>query len=302
MQIRVLGAAAGGGFPQWNCYCSVCNAAREGTRAQPRTQSSIALRGGVGPWFVVNASPDIARQLSQLDGQRAAAAPRRVRAEPIGGVLLTDAEIDHTAGLLLLREASAPMRVWGAEEVGMALRDAYPLLSMLAHYGGVEWRTLGLGEPCELEGSSLVVERFDVGGDSPRYLAGSGIAMGASGLTVRDRATGAAATYAPGLARLDEEVITRLAQSDAVLIDGTFWSDDELVRLGVAERSAMEMGHVPLSGPSGTLAALRRLGRPRKVLVHINNTNPILLEGSPEREAVLRAGVEIAYDGLELEL
>jgi pyrroloquinoline quinone biosynthesis protein B len=299
--------------------------------AQPRTQSSIAVRGREGPWFLVNASPDLGRQVAALAtarggaeagarearpgrpasaarGRPAAAAigakqaAGRTRIEPIAGVLLTDAEIDHTAGLLLLRESSAPVRVYGAPEVEMALRGAYPVLSVLECYCGVEWQTLSVGKVHELEGSSLTVERFDVGGDSPRYLAGSGIEMGASGLMLRDRASGAVATYAPGLARLDEEVITRLADSDAVLIDGTFWSDDELVRLGVSERTAREMGHVPLSGPGGTLAALAPLARPRKVLLHINNTNPILLENSPEREAVLQAGVEIASDGLELRL
>ena len=126
--------------------------------------------------------------------------------------------------------------------------------------------------------------------------------LGASGLVFRDGSGGGVVTYAPGLARLDEDVLARFAASDLVLVDGTFWRDDELALLGISARTAGDMGHVPLSGPGGTLEALARLERPRKALVHINNTNPILLEDSPERAAVVRAGVEVAYDGLEVEL
>jgi pyrroloquinoline quinone biosynthesis protein B len=153
-----------------------------------------------------------------------------------------------------------------------------------------------------LEGSSLTVEPFEAGGDAPRYMDGSDVDLEASGFVFRDAESSGVVTYAPGLARLDDGVLGRLAASDVVLVDGTFWRDDELARLGISERSARDMGHVPLSGPGGSLEALAGLERPRKVLVHINNTNPILLEDSPEREAVEGAGVEVAYDGLEIEL
>ena len=261
-------------------------------------QSSLAIRGGEGPWFLVNASPDARQQLETLalphdDG---------VRAAPIAGVLLTDAEIDHTAGLLLLRESGTPVRVFGSAGVEGALRRGYPVLEMLERYCGAEWQTLEPGRAMPLEGSSLAVEAFAVGGDAPRYLNGSDIDLEASGFVFRDRASGGVVTYVPGLARMDDEVLARLAASDLVLVDGTFWRDDELARLGISARSAREMGHVPLSGPGGTLEALAGLQRPRKALVHINNTNPVLLEDSPEREAVLRAGVEVAYDGLEVQL
>ncbi len=267
-------------------------------RAKPRTQSSLAIRGNDGPWFLVNASPDARQQLEAitdpaLDG---------VRSPPIAGVLLTDAEIDHTAGLLLLRESSTPVRVYGEAGVERALREGYPVLPMLEHYCGLWWQTLEPGQAWPLEGSSLAVEPFDVGGDAPRYLDGSGVELSASGFVFRDRASGGVVTYVPGLARLDDEVLTRFAASDLVLVDGTFWRDDELALLGISTRSARDMGHLPLSGPGGTLEALARLERPRKALVHINNTNPILLEDSPEREAVVRVGVEVAYDGLEVEL
>lgn len=224
-----------------------------------------------------------------------------MRAPPIAGVLLTDAEIDHTAGLLLLRESATPVRVFGAEGVERALRDGYPVLPILERYCGAEWQTLEPERARPLEGSSLTVEPFGVGGDAPRYLSGD-VGLEASGFVLREGVGGGVVTYVPGLARLDDAVLTRLATSDLVLVDGTFWRDDELARLGISGRSAQEMGHVPLSGRGGTLAAIAGLERPRKVLVHINNTNPILLEDSAEREAVLRAGVEVAYDGLEVEL
>ena len=295
MRVHVLGSAAGGGSPQWNCHCEVCEAARTGVRARPRTQSSLAIRGGQGPWFLVNASPDLRQQLETLD-QRGVDG---VRAQPIAGVLLTDAEIDHTAGLLLLRESATPLRVYGDAGVERALTDGYPVLPMLQRYCGAEWQPLEPGRTLPLDGSSLEVESFAAGGDAPRYLDGE---LEAAGFVFRDRATGGVATYVPGLARLDDSVVARFAASDLVLVDGTFWRHDELARLGISDRTAADMGHVPLSGPGGTLEVLAGLERPRTVLIHINNTNPILLEDSPEREEVVRAGVEVAYDGLEVEL
>ena len=297
MRVRVLGSAAGGGFPQWNCHCGTCEAARAGERARPRTQSSLAIRGEDGPWFLVNASPDLRQQLETLGRERVDG----LRAPPIAGVLLTDAEIDHTAGLLLLRESGTPVRVIGAAGVERALTAGYPVLPMLERYCGAEWQTLEPGRPQPLDGSSLVVEPFQTGGDAPRYL-GSDVELEASGFVFRDRATSGVVTYVPGLARLDDGVIARFAASDLVLVDGTFWHDDDLPRLGISDRTARDMGHTPLAGPGGTLEVLAGLERPRKVLIHINNTNPILLEDSAERAEVVRAGVEVAYDGLEAEL
>jgi pyrroloquinoline quinone biosynthesis protein B len=298
VRARILGSAAGGGFPQWNCRCSRCEAARAGASARPRTQSSLAIRSADGPWFLANASPDLRQQLGELPTDPAAG----VRAGPMAGILLTDAEIDHTAGLLLMRESSAALQVYGSDAVRRALADGYPVLAILAEYCGVEWHTLEPERSVAIDGSALAVEAFGAGGDAPRYLSGTGADMEASGLVFSDRSTGGVLTYVPGLARLDDNVLDRLEASDAVLVDGTFWTDDELVELGISDRTARQMGHVPLSGAGGTLEALAALKRPRKILVHLNNTNPVLLEHSPEREAVLRAGVEVAYDGLELEL
>jgi pyrroloquinoline quinone biosynthesis protein B len=292
VRVRVLGSAAGGGFPQWNCHCEVCEAARAGERARPRTQSSLAIRGDDGPWFLVNASPDLREQLALLD------APAGVRATPIAGVLLTDAEIDHTAGLLLMRESGTPLPIYAETGIKRALSDGFPVLAVLERYSGTEWHTLERGRPQPLAGSSLAVEPFAAGGDAPRYFDGE---LEASGLVFTDGDR--TLTYVPGLARLDEQVIARLAASDVVLVDGTFWHDDDLARRGIAaDRTARDMGHVPLAGPGGTLEVLAQLERPRKLLVHINNTNPVLLEDSPEREQVVRAGVEVAYDGLEVQL
>jgi len=282
VRVRVLGSAAGGGFPQWNCHCDTCEAARDGVRARPRTQSSLAVRGDEGPWFLVNASPDARQQLETLTLPRTDG----VRAPPVAGVLLTDAEIDHTAGLLLLRESGAPIRVYGEAAVEQALKDT--VLRMLDRFCGVEWETLQRGRATPLHGSTLTVEPFDAGEE------------GASGLVFRDGARVLA--YAPALARLDDAVLTTFAASDLMLVDGTFWREDELAVLGISTRTAHDMGHVPLSGAGGSLDALAGLRGPRKALVHINNTNPILLEDSPEREAVVRAGIEVAYDGLEVEL
>ena len=276
----------------------MCEAARSGVRARPRTQSSLAIRGRDGPWFLVNASPDARQQLEQLSPE----VLDGVRAAPIAGVLLTDAEIDHTAGLLLLRESASPVRIFGDEGVEKALRHGYPVLPVLEHYCGAEWHTLKPDQPTALPESSLVVEPFRVGGDAPRYLGGSDVELEASGFQFRDRAGDGVVCYVPGLARLDDDVLSRLATSDLVLVDGTFWREDELAQLGISERSARDMGHVALSAPGGTLEALAGLARPRKALVHINNTTPIRLEDSPERDAVVSAGVEVAYDGLEIEL
>jgi pyrroloquinoline quinone biosynthesis protein B len=298
MRVRILGSAAGGGLPQWNCQCRVCEAAREsGSGALPRTQSSVAVRGTRGPWFLLNASPDVRQQLADFPASRSSG----LRATSVGGVLLTDAEIDHTAGLLLLRESSVPLRVWSTEEVRAALSDGYPLLRMLERYCGVDWSRIEPERPVALDGSSLEVEAFATGGDAPLYIGDAVDGPGSIGLTIRDRDRGVSIAYVPALDALVDEVVARLEASDCVLVDGTFWTSDELVALGIAQRDAAAMGHAPLGGPEGSLARLSEV-RSRIILVHVNNTNPILLEDSPERALVEASGVEVSYDGLEFEL
>lgn len=290
MEIVILGAAAGGGLPQWNCACPVCAAARDG-RAKPRMQSSIAVRAEGGPWYLVNASPDVRQQVELL---RDPAAARR--ASPVAGVLLTDAEIDHTAGLIVLREGAEPLRIHASAAVRNALTTGFALLPVLAAYCGVEWSPLEPGTTVTLDGD-LTVEAFAVPGDPPRYIGGEPFGVG---LTFR--ADGAAVTYVPAVMELDATLQARLRESDWALVDGTCWTDDELVRLGISKTTARMMGHAPISGPGGTLETLVHLDGPRFAFVHLNNTNPVLIEGSPERAAVDQAGIVVAYDGMRIQL
>jgi pyrroloquinoline quinone biosynthesis protein B len=295
--VRILGSAAGGGSPQWNCNCRVCSAVRDADgRAEARTQSSIAVRANDGPWYLVNASPDLRQQLAELPADRG----RDLRVTPIAGIVLTDGEIDHTAGLLLLRESSVPLEVYSSEAVRHALTEHYPIFTMLERYCGMRWTRLDSGDRVEL-GGTLELETFPTGGDPPLYMNGDGAGMTAMGLTIRDRDTGGVLTYAPALEALDDEIADRFEASDVVFVDGTFWTADELVSLGLAERDALAMGHMPLSGPDGSLATLQTLPA-RTVLVHVNNTNPILLDGSEERAIVAGTGIQVAHDGMEITL
>lgn len=255
------------------------------------------MRAADGPWLLVNASPDVRVQLEALwEGMH----DNGVRPSPVAAVLLTDAEIDHTSGLVVLRESGEPLRVFGTDPVRRALTDGYPILRVLEKYAGIEWHDFVPGERLQLPGG-LEVEPFAVAGDAPLYLGGRGEA-GVVGLSFRERANGGIVTYAPAVGEIDDALLERFAASDCVFVDGTFWSNDELPALGISTRTALDMGHVPLGGPEGSLVDLATLGRPRMILVHVNNTNPILLEGSAERRAVEAAGLEVAEDGLEVEV
>ena len=255
-------------------------------------QSSIAVRGDGGPWYLVNASPDVRQQLELLRDDSDA-----LRRSPIAGVLLTDAEIDHTAGLIVMREGPEPLVVYASSRVQEALTDGFGVLPVLEAYCGVDWRPLEPGESVDLDGG-LSVEAFAVPGDPPRYVGG-GEPFGV-GLTFRSPS--ASATYVPAVMELTADLRRHLETADWVLVDGTFWSDDELPRLGISGTTARAMGHAPIGGPGGTLETLAALGRPRVVLVHVNNTNPILLDDSPERRTVEAAGLTIAYDGMQIAL
>ena len=295
MKVRILGAAAGGGSPQWNCNCTVCREVRTGNGdGVARTQSSIAVRGENGPWLLVNASPDLRQQLQRFPIDFG----NELRRTPFAGVLLTDAEIDHTAGLLLMRESDVPLQIYSTEPVREALTSYYPVLRMLERYCGLRWNRIEPGKPLAV-GGSLTVEAFPTGGDPPLYVGDGVPDLQSVGLTFTDGDTGGVLTYAPALEGLREDIASRLASSECVLVDGTFWERDELVALGLATRDALAMGHMPLSGPGGSLDRFQRLPG-RVVLVHVNNTNPILLEHSPERAAVAMSGVEVGVDGMEV--
>jgi pyrroloquinoline quinone biosynthesis protein B len=273
----------------------------------PRLQSSIAVRSARGPWFLVNASPDVQKQVDTLRGTAGNGRRGELRWSPVAGVLLTDAEIDHALGLAVLRESPVPLTLFSTRTVQKALREGFPLLNALDGYCGVDWRELIPGREVLLGPESagpLVAMPFALPGDPPLYMKGRGADWDGFqiGFTFHDPDTGGVVTYAPGLAELTDAVVERLADSDAVLVDGTFARNDEMTALGLSGRSAIDMGHLPLLGEGGSLERLSSLPSGRKILVHVNNTNPILHEGSIERSAVERAGVEVAWDGLTLEL
>jgi pyrroloquinoline quinone biosynthesis protein B len=301
MWVRVLGSAAGGGFPQWNCACPPCRAVRDGSRpARPRTQSSIAVSADRRRWFLLNASPDVHAQIEACPALHPAGGPDGSRGVPLQAVLLTDAELDHTLGLLLLREGSG-LVVHATEATRDTLYDGTALLRTLEAYCPVEWRPVVPGVDVPLA-DGLSYRAFDVPTTKrPRF--GSGSREGrVVGYRLTDGRSGRAVVHLPVVQELTPAVCAELEDCSCLLVDGTCWSDDELLRLGLARRTAREMGHLPISGPGGSLERLAALGVPRTVYTHVNNTNPILLEDAPERRVLEQHGMEVAVDGLELEV
>ncbi|MBT0773461.1 pyrroloquinoline quinone biosynthesis protein PqqB [Kineosporia sp. J2-2] len=289
MRVRILGAAAGGGSPQWNCGCAVCRAVRSGA-APARTQSSVAVSPDGREWFLFNASPDV---LGQIAGLPAVTGGRRT---PFGAVLLTDAELDHTLGLVLLREAPG-LRLFATPAAHKTLTDGSGLLPLLERYCPVSWTPVvpeaefALGENLSCRAFDVPTTKRDRFGLDPR----------APGRVVGYRITsgGAGVVYLPGVQALTPAVLERIRGCDCLLIDGTCWSDDELPRLGLGRKTSREMGHLPVSEG---LALVAGLDVPRIVYLHLNNTNPMLLHDSPERGIVTDHGAEVAFDGLELEV
>jgi pyrroloquinoline quinone biosynthesis protein B len=316
MHVRLLGTAAGGGFPQWNCSCLNCEGVRRGTiRARPRTQSSAAISADGRRWFLLNASPDIRAQIESFAPLQPHGA---VRGTPIQGILLTNADLDHTLGLLMLREGGR-LIVHATSSVQRALDDGLHLTEVLARYGGVDWRRppVDLAPLLCADGtlSGLSYTAFPVPGKLPRYREGrSSSSAGdvgrisnpsyqdAVGYQFVNESTGRRLVYVPGLASLGRDVLTRLQDADALLLDGTFWSDDEMRIVGAGTASARDMGHLPVGSEDGSLSAVASLPAARIIYVHINNTNPMLREDSPERHAVERAGAQVGWDGLEFTL
>jgi len=304
MKLRVLGSAAGGGFPQWNCNCRQCAGVRRGRPGlAARTQSSVAV-GGPDDWLLVNASPDLLQQIQAAPGLQPA---RSLRDSGIAAVLLCDGQIDHTTGLLMLRERGTRLPLWCTDPVFEDLTQGNPLLRVLDHFCGTQrHRVVPDGSPFEIPGvAGLRVRAIALSSKpapfSPRRAAP---AVGDNvGLAFENAATGRRIFYAPGLAAIDEALWREMNRCDAVLVDGTFWVDDEMIRLGLSSKTARDIGHLAQSGPGGMLEHLARLpGSTRKLLIHINNTNPILDEASPERAACRAAGVEVCTDGMEVEL
>jgi pyrroloquinoline quinone biosynthesis protein B len=300
MKILVLGSAAGGGFPQWNCNCRNCDGVRNGhVRATPRTQSSIAVSADGQDWVLFNASPDI---LAQIRANPCLQPGRGLRDTGIAGVVLIDAQIDHTTGLFMLREGK-PLDVWCTDQVNEDLTMGNPVFKVLSHFCTVRRQALQVIPPRPFTVPRVAGLRFTpvpLASKAPPYSPhrhdphpGDNI-----GVLIEDTASGQKTFYAPGFGAMEDHLEPYLADSDCVLLDGTFWTDDEMIRLGISTQTARAIGHLPQSGPDGMIALLANYTKPRKILIHINNTNPILDEDSPERAELTRAGIELAHDGM----
>ncbi|MGW5122818.1 pyrroloquinoline quinone biosynthesis protein PqqB [Streptomyces sp. NPDC004069] len=295
MLLRVLGSAAGGGSPQWNCGCPICAAVRSGA-GPARTQSSVAVSADGRRWFLINASPDVRTQFEAFPGLH----PHEDRTTPLEAVLLTDAELDHTLGLLLLREARA-LRLYATPAVRETLCAGSGILRTLERYCPVEWRAVTPRAGLALA-DGLSCRAFDVP-TSKRDRFGAGVDQGrVVGYRLTDERSGGTLVYLPGVQSLTPQLRGEIERCACLLIDGTCWRDDELVRLGLAAKTSREMGHLPIDGPDGSLAQLPSLGVGRTVFVHVNNTNPVLLEDTPERRTVEESGMEVAVDGLEVQV
>ncbi|MFC8637465.1 pyrroloquinoline quinone biosynthesis protein PqqB [Heyndrickxia sporothermodurans] len=310
MRIRVLGTAAGGGFPQWNCACPNCRDVREGdTALTPLLQSSLAISANEKDWYLINAGPDVTKQIESFEPLHAGP---EIRETPLAGVILTDAQLDHTIGLLSLREGSR-LTIYGTEAVKKSLHSAFPVFPMLKNYCSWEWQTLypefmqKIGVFDEEEQLTLIVETVPVSRKPPLYIRlnkedDSLVDVWEVGLVFHNKGTGKRFAYFPTLENISPDIEAHLRKADVLMIDGTFWSEDELTRMGATNRNAKNMGHLPISGLSGTAQKLASFPAERKILVHINNSNPILRKDSRERYTLEQLGFEIAYDGMEVEV
>jgi pyrroloquinoline quinone biosynthesis protein B len=304
MRIRVLGASAGGGFPQWNCNCPNCRGVRTGSiRAAARTQSSIAVSSDSVNWVLFNASPDV---LAQIKAFPALQPGRAIRDSGIRAIVLVDAQIDHTTGLLMLREGK-PLEIWCTDMVYEDLTTGNPLFHILGHYCGVHRHRLPIEPGSEFAIDGVEHLRFTsvaLKSKAPPYSPhrehphdGDNV-----GVRITDTRSWRKLFYAPGLGEIEPHLVPLLQEADAIMVDGTFWTDDEMVRLGISNKRAREIGHLPQSGEGGMISVLEPLKAARKILIHINNTNPILNEDSAERAVLARAGIEVAFDGMEVDL
>ena len=299
MHVVILGSSAGGGLPQWNCRCPICTLARtEPHRVRPRTQSSIAISPDGTDWLLVNASPDIRQQLNQTPALH----PRKgLRHSPIRAVLLTNGDVDHVAGLLTLREGQL-FSLYATAGILDSV-NANRVFDVMAE-GVVTRSPIRLDEAFEsLPG--LRVTLFSVPGKVPLWLEDETMQIGAETETTVGamiEAGGRRLAYVPGCARVTDGLRARIGGADALLFDGTVLHDDDMIRAGVGTKTGWRMGHVPMRGEGGSVEALADVPLGRRVFVHINNTNPVLIEDSPERRDVEAAGWTVAHDGLALSL
>jgi pyrroloquinoline quinone biosynthesis protein B len=303
MRIRVLGSSAGGGFPQWNCNCANCDGLRHGRiKARARTQSSIAVTANGLDWLLVNASPDILTQIRDTPDLQPA---RAVRDSGIAAVLLMDAQIDHVTGLIMLRERGSQLPLLATPEVLSDISSGFPITGILSHYCGVATTELPSdGRTITVEGlPGIEVQTVAIASKPPPYspFRGNPRAGDNLGLVIQNPVNGARVFYAPGLGAVTPELLKLMSSCSVLLVDGTFWTEDEMITQGLSKKKAAEMGHLPQSGPGGMIEQLDKLpGSIRKILIHINNTNPMLIEDSAERAELTRHGIEVAHDCMDI--
>ena len=314
MRFKILGSAAGGGFPQWNCACLNCRGVRAGTfRGKTRTQTQVAITQDGGSWFLLGASPDLRAQIEATPElhPRAQSGGEAPRQSPIAGVVLNNADLDHVLGLLLLRELQ-PLRIHTTASVRCILREDNTMFGMLERVADqASWEDFTPGESFSLAGpagedSGLRGRAVSLGTHFPAYVSGArrdqlAPRESSMGLLI-DSASGKRLAYMPAVPEIDDALLREFESADLLFFDGTFWSDDELIRTQGSGNTARQMGHVPVSSAEGSLKKLAGLRRPRKIYLHINNTNPMLDESGPEYRQVREAGWEIAEDGWPFDL
>ncbi len=301
LKILVLGSAAGGGYPQWNCNCETCKGHREKRiNSTARTQSSIAVSSDGTNWLLVNASPDIGQQLRQCQQLQPA---RSLRDTGITAVMLMDSQIDHTTGLLSLREHHKRLPIYCTRMVHQDLTTGFPVLNMLEHYCGVDWQEIDCNQPAfSVPGiDNLEFEPLMIDSKAPPYSPhrhdphpGDNIAI-----TIRDTTSGSSVFYSPGLGGLQDSTRAAMKTADCLLVDGTTWTNDEMQTRGVGSKLASEMGHLAQSGSGGMIEELSHYTC-RKILIHINNTNPILDADSQQRRLLQEQHIEVAEDTMEI--
>jgi pyrroloquinoline quinone biosynthesis protein B len=300
VKVRLLGTAAGGGFPQWNCACALCVACRSGSPDVPaRAQDCLAISPDGEGWHLVNASPDIRAQLIAEPALTPGPGPRDT---PLRGALLTDAELDHTLGLMLLRE-SGGLPVSAPPAVLHALTDRFPIRDTVARYGDWRWQPMDVSARSSVAG--LAVSSFAVSDKRPKYARDSTVdGPWVVAYRIEDPATGGVLVYAPCLATWPAGFDEFVSGADCVLLDGTFHSAREMTGTGTSTAAQHAMGHVPIDGPDGSLARIRSIDSPgtRWMYTHLNNTNPVLDRRTPEYRQVADAGVEVPVDGTSLDL
>ena len=308
MIIKILGSAAGGGFPQWNCNCRNCASARAGKPGfMPRTQSSLAVSADEANWALLTASPDLRQQIN--DNPELGARPGQgLRDSPIKAVVLTNGDVDHIAGLINLREGQA-FSIYAADRV-LATLNANSVFNVVSHANAPRLPLL-LDEPMALTGAGvdlgLTVEAFAVPGKIALYLETEGANYGSRagdtiGLRVRATKSGKEFFYIPGCAEIDAPLAKKIRYASLLFLDGTLFTDDEMVVQGLSQKTGQRMGHISMSGPQGSIAAVKPLGIEQRIYVHMNNSNPALEDGSAARAAVEAAGWAVGYDGMEVRL